>query len=279
MLRLRNNKVLDLIKLKYIKPFSVVSNIKNTTHLEEINKDDKMKKYIKDIYKYSGYGFGGSLVTSVAVGGLSTATILYAPGAFVPLCGLWIGNVGFSFYSLNKISKMRSSNKNLLEIIPQDKKKWYTLFCISNGIMLSPLTMLSFTLHPMIFPLAFTSTVGTFAGASLYALSQKNLDAIKWQGPLMGCVSGLICSSLVQIGATFMGYTSFAHNLDIISTLVSTGVFTGLIIADTQQGIKDFQDKNLDSINTSVDLLLDATNLFIDFIKIFSEISKHVKND
>ncbi len=277
MLRLRNS----IQQISNISKHSrVISNIevsKVNTHLNEINKNEKLKIYIKDIYKYSGYGFSGSIATSLATGGLATSSIMYAPSLFVPLCGLWIGNVGFSFYSLYKISKMQSTTSNdLTEIIPQEKKKWYKLFCISNGITLAPLVTMSFAIHPMIMPLALTSTIGTFAGASYYALKQNNLDAIKWQAPLIGCVTGLIGSSIVQIGASFIGYTTFAHNLDIISTLISTGVFTGLIVADTQQAIKDFQEKKLDSINTSIDLLLDGTNLFINLIKIFSELFSNV---
>ena len=275
-----NNKILQSI----VKPMTKL-NLDNSDNLDikernidKINNDSKLKIYIKDIYKYSGCGFGGSLASSIAFGGIAAGTTLMS-GSLIPAVGLWIGNVGFGFYSLYKMSKIKSITKNdMTEEIPYDKKKWYTLFSISNGITLSPLVYMSFAIHPMIFPLALTSTLGTFGGATYYAFKQTNLDAIKWQAPLMGCVTGLICSSLVQIGASLMGYTTFAHGLDIISTLGSTIVFTGLIVSDTQQAIKDFQDKQLDSINTSVDLLLDATNLLIDFIKILSEIMVAIKN-
>jgi FtsH-binding integral membrane protein len=266
------------IGTKIAKPLSQI-NIQNDRNIDKINNNSKLKLYIKDIYKYSGCGFGGSIASSLVFGGVAAGTFAVS-GSIVPTIGLWLGNVGFSFYSLYKISKFKSiTNNDLTEEIPFDKKKWYTMFSISNGITLAPAVYASFAISPMIFPLALTSTLGTFGGATYYALKQNNLDAIKWQAPLIGCVSGLICSSIVQIGASFMGFTQFAHGLDIISTLASTAVFTGLIIADTQKAIKDFEDKQLDSINTSVELLLDATNLLIDFIKIFTEISKNIRND
>jgi FtsH-binding integral membrane protein len=266
------------IGTKIAKPISQI-NIQNDRNIDKINNNSKLQLYIKDIYKYSGCGFGGSIASSLVFGGIAAGTTVLS-GSMIPAIGLYIGNVGFSFYSLYKISKLRSNTKDdLTEEIPYDKKKWYTLFSISNGITLSPAVYASFAISPMIFPLALTSTLGTFGGATYYALKQTNLDAIKWQAPLMGCVVGLIGSGLVQIGASFMGFTQFAHGLDIISTLASTAVFTGLIVADTQKAIKDFEDKQLDSINTSVELLLDATNLLIDFIKIFAEISKNIKND
>ena len=269
-----------------IKPLSVLGKKietkkknKSITNLDQINNDSKLKNYIGDIYKYSGYGFGGSLAASIAFSGLSVGTLLTIPSATIPLGILWFGNVGFSFYSIYKISKIKSeTTTDLTEIIPKEKKKWYTLFAVSNGITLAPVVGLSLGIHPMIFPLALSSTLGTFAGATYYALKQDNLDAIKWQAPLMGCVTGLICSGFVQIGASLAGYTQFAHGLAIATTLVSTATFTGLIVADTQQAIQDFKDKNLDSINTSLNLLLDATNLFIDFIKIFSEIMSKAKD-
>lgn len=248
------------------------------TNFNKINQNEKLKKYIGDVYKYSGYGFAGSLGASLGVSAISAGILTAMPTATIPLGIFWFGNVCYSFYSLFQIGKYNSeTTKTLDEVIPEKKLTNYKLFCISNGITIAPLVGLSFAINPVIVPLALSSTIGTFAGASYFALKQDNLNAITWQAPLMGCVTGLIGSGLVQIGASLAGYTTFAHQLDIITTLVSTGVFTGLIVADTQQAIQDFENKTLDSIKCSVNLLLDATNLFIDFIKIFTELTKNLK--
>jgi FtsH-binding integral membrane protein len=257
---------------------NLITTKSDNTHIGQINKDAKLKKYIGNVYKYSGWGFTGSLATAVGASVATASILTVAPTATIPLGIAWLGNVGYSFYTLFQIGKQNSETTNTMdEIIPEKKLTNYKLFCISNGITIAPLVGVSYLVNPMIVPLALTSTIGTFAGATYYALKQKDLNAITWQAPLMGCVTGLIGSSLVQIGASLAGYSTFAHNLDIISTLISTGVFTGLIVADTQQAIKDFESKSLDSINCSVNLLLDATNLFIDFIKIFTELMKSIK--
>jgi len=60
----------------------------------------------------------------------------------------------------------------------------------------------------------------------------------------------------------------------MISTAASTVIFTGLIAADTQKAIQDYSNKTLDSIKVSVELLLDATNLFIDILKILIKLNE-----
>ncbi len=81
-------------------------------------------------------------------------------------------------------------------------------------------------------------------------------------------------SGLVKLTAIGLGFSSFASNLDMISTAASTVIFTGLIAADTQKAIQDYSNKTLDSIKVSVELLLDATNLFIDILKILIKLNE-----
>lgn len=158
------------------------------------------------------------------------------------------------------------------------KELWYKLFSISNGISLAPLVGITLATNPVVIPIATAVTVGTFGGASYVALNQKDMNLVKYQGPLIGGVVGLIGASLVQLGAIYMGYGSYASQLDLLTTGASTVIFTGLVAADTQVAIKDYEEKKLDSINVCTELLLDATNLFIDFIKIFSHIIKNKTN-
>ena len=57
--------------------------------------------------------------------------------------------------------------------------------------------------------------------------------------------------------------------------IVSTLIFTGLIAIDTQKAIEDYDNKQLDSVKIATELLLDAVNLLIDFVKISIEIIKN----
>lgn len=268
--------------------YTTDNNRKQKTHLDSIqsnlvktnfdvtNNDNKLKEYITRIYKYSSVGFATSLSTSlIASVSLSTLTVTSSSDMLYPLGALYIGNVALGFYSIYKMGKINSITKNdMSEEIPEDKKMYYKIFSVSNGITLTPLVLMSFAIEPLIFPIALTATLATFGGATYYALRQTNLDAIKWQAPLMGCVVGLIGTNIMTLIASLCGFTNFANTIDFGATIVSTGVFTGLIVADTQMAINDYKEKTLDTIKTSTELLLDATNLFIDIVKILIKLKK-----
>jgi FtsH-binding integral membrane protein len=192
-----------------------------------------------------------------------------------PLGAIWLGNVGLGFYSMYKMGKINSiTNSDMTEEIPAEKKMYYKIFSVSNGITITPIVLTSYAIDPMIFPIALTSTIATFGGATYYALKQTNLNAITWQAPLMGCVVGLIGTNLMTLIASYCGFTNFANTLDLGATVVSTVVFTGLIVADTQLAISNYKEKALDTIKTSTELLLNATNLFIDIIKLLIKLKK-----
>ena len=244
----------------------------------KINEDKGLKKYMRDIYFKSGTGFTTSLVTSMAV----PLALAHIPLSATAVGGLYLANVGFSFYSIYKMGGMTTNtitkDDGLYEEKNEDKELWYKLFSVSNGITLAPLVGITLATNPVVIPIATAVTIGTFGGASYAALRQKDMTMVKYQGPLLGGVCGLIGASVVQLGASYFGYHTVASDLDIIATGASTVIFTGLVVADTQAAIKDYEEKKLDSINVCTELLLDATNLLIDFIKIFSRVTGN-KND
>ena len=247
-----------------------IQKMDENTHINTINQNEKLRKYITDVYKYTGTGFGTTLGVSIA----SSAIIPYIPILeIVPV--VWIGGIGTSFYSLYKMNNIYSITKtDLTEDIPIEKKKYYTMFTISNGIMLTPIVFVSFLVNPTILPIALTSTIATFGGATYFALKQSNLDMLKIGAPLMGGVCGLIGTNLVVLGAGYFGFIKFAETLDIISAMASVGIFTGLIVYDTHKAIDDFNNRTLDTINRSVELLLDMTNLLVDFIKLLIRLNQ-----
>ena len=276
-------------KVDYIHPLEVLNDKDKVnyelkeTHLESIDTNYGLRNYMKNVYKYSGLGFGTTLVVGSAVP-LIIGTIPTILPYAIPV---WIGNICFSFYSLNKISKIRSlvnthkdkkGKEFYTEEIDSDKKLWYNLFSISNGITISPALGAAMALSPTILPTAIIGTFGVFGGATMYALNKKDFNAASWQAPLIGCVTGLIGASLVQIGFGLAGNHQIFHIMDMGITGVSLLTFTGLVAADTQNAIKSYYDKTLDSINTSVELLLDATNILLDLIKVLSEIMKATKD-
>jgi len=240
------------------------------THLNLIKRNENLRKYITDIYKYTGAGFA----TTLGVSTFSSALIPFVPiPEMLPV--VWISGFGTSIYSIYKMSKIPSiTNRDMTEEIPEEKKKYYTMFSVSNGITLTPIVFLSFLVNPSIFPIALTSTVLTFGGATYFALRKSNLDSIKMQGPLMGGVCGLIGTNLLVLGAGYCGFIKFADTLDLIATFASVGIFTGLIVVDTHKAIESFNNRTLDTIKSSTELVLDMTNLLVDFIKLLIRLNQ-----
>ncbi len=244
----------------------------SNTLFTKIGQDRGLKKYMTDIYLKSGGGF----LSTLAIGSSMPFIVPYLnPSVIVPA---YIGNVLFGFYSIYKMGSIDvltiQKEDGLYEEVNKRKNNWYKAFSISNGVTIAPLCAIAFGISPSIVPIAAASTVGVFGAASAYALSQPDVKLTKYQAPLIGCVGGLIASGLVQIGGALLGYTEFAHSLDLLTTGASTLIFTGLIAVDTQKAIEDYDNKQLDSVKTATELLLDATNLFIDLVKILIEIMK-----
>lgn len=246
------------------------SDYKTPTLIDTINKDQGLRKYMKDIYLKSGLGFGTSL----------------AVGSMIPFMGLdpkiamagWIGNIGLSFYSIYKMASLEtqtiSKEGGYYEVENPNKEFWYKVFSISNGITIAPLIAVGMSTSPTIIPLALGATLGTFGTATWVALKQTNTNMVAYQAPLLSCVGGLIVSGLIQLGSLSLGYNNFASNLDMITTGASTLIFTGLIAVDTQKAIEDYSKRTLDSVKVAVELLLDATNLFIDIVKILIKLNE-----
>jgi hypothetical protein len=240
---------------------------------DKIITDKGLKKYMSDIYVKSGGGFGASLGIGV------TAPVLLSslPISGSLLVGGWVANIGLSFYSIYKMSKLNTrtieKEDGFYEENNQDKERWYKIFCLSNGLMIAPIVGITLATNPVVIPLATVATLSTFGGATYAALKQTDTNLVSYQGPLIGCVWGLIGTGVFQMFAAMMGYTSIANTMDIMTSLASVGVFTALVAVDTQVAIEDYGNKKLDSINVSTQLLLDATNLFIDFIKLLNRLT------
>jgi FtsH-binding integral membrane protein len=278
----KNNAVnfSNVTSLTTIENISKINNTQFDTSLkpklyEKIMIDKGLKKYMKDIYVKSGLGFGSSLLIGGSVPILFSAVPLSAP-IFI---GGWFANIGLSFYSIYKMSKYKtitiSKEDGLYEEINQKKEFWYKTFCVSNGLMISPLVGMTLVMNPVAIPLATVASLTTFAGASYAALKQTDTNLVKFEGPLIGCVWGLIGTGIAELIAISMGYSSLANTMDLFATIGSVGVFTALIAVDTQKAIDDYSSKELDSLKVCTELVLDITNLFIDFVKLLNRF----KND
>jgi FtsH-binding integral membrane protein len=255
---------------KYLNKFN-----KKETLLDQVDKNIGLRNYLVNIYKKSGYGFattlGVGIITPLVAGSLGL-------GLIAPI--IWIANIPFGFYSIYKLTKLQSTTEikdgMLIEKENQEKIKWFNIFSISNGITIGPVIMFSMAIGPSVVPIALACTGGVFAASTLYALKKTNLSLIKYHGPLIGCVGGLICSGLVQIGMCAFGFGNSANilGLGLATSVISSGIFSALIAVDTHLAIKSYDEHNLDSTGIAINILLDVTNLFLDLLRIIGEISK-----
>lgn len=224
--------------------------------------------YLQNIYKYTAFGFGSALTTSILFG------IIFRHISIMYSIPIWFGNLILSFYTQNDISKMKSLVIDYTEIIPQQKKISYAIFSLSLGVIIAPAVSLSFDINPMIFPIALSTSVGTFFGATYYS---NYLDST-WRKPLMTCLSGLLFSGSFHLVCLLLGFTKFLSLFDMIESLVGIVCFTGFIMLDTNKALTDFKNRNLDSINTSINLVQDLLNLLIRFIDILLDICDDKKS-
>jgi FtsH-binding integral membrane protein len=259
--------------------FNTTINNKNPndakTHLDEINTNQGLRKHLLNVYKYTGTSFG----TTLASGSIGLIAISTMPSLIAVAPAIWLSSIGTCFLSIYKMTKHKSEvkfdeiNKYYYEEINEKKKKWFWIFSISNGIMISPIISYGLAISPLVIPSALISTAGIYAGASYWALKQTNFDALRLERPLMGCLFGIIGASIVQLGAGLTGYHELFNVIDMGVTAASLIVFTGLVEVDTQRAIENYHNRTLDTIESSLQLALDATNIFIDMIKMISKIS------
>jgi FtsH-binding integral membrane protein len=251
---------------------------KKDSLLEQVEKNNGLRNYLSNVYKKSGWGFATTL-------GVGTITPLVAIGLGLgPIAPIiWIANVPFTFYSCYKICRLKSETIEkdgmLMEKENLEKTKWFNLFSISNGITIGPAILASMTIGPSIVPIALACTGGVFAASTLYALKKPDLSLVKFHGPLIGCVGGLICSGFVQIGLMATGYGNSAIGLGLATSVVSSGIFSALIAVDTHLAINSYKEGELDSTGIALNVLLDVTNLFMDLLRIIGEISKGFNNN
>ena len=268
-------------KLKYFifkNKLIILILLKKNNLMEQLEKNAGLKDYLVSIYKKTGYGFGISLFVGIVV---SLAILIPMKIASIVFL-LWITNILFSFYSIYKMRILKSETINqdnkLIEKENLEKNNWYNLFSISNGIIISPAIFNSFVISPTVMLIALACTVGIFATSTKYALKKKDLSLVQYQAPLIDCIGGLICSGLIQLVMFGFGYHNASWMLGMGVTILSMGIFSALIAVNTHMAIKSYENKQLDSIGIAFDMLLNITNLFLDFLKIIGELNKLSKN-
>lgn len=243
----------------------------------ELGRNRGLRNYIVDIHSKTASG----LITTLLIGTIITYIVSQLNLSFGIIFVGYIINFVLSIVSLIRILSYESvtfeKDDEYYEVPNKNKEFWYTIFSICNGVTISPIISYANEINPLIIPTAVVSTIGTFGVLTLYALKQTSKSLITYEAPLVSCVSGLIFVSFFKILLLISGFEDLYLKIDFLSTVVSQLVFGALIIIDTNKAVTSYYYKKLDSIGVATDLLLDATNLLINFVKILSKIAKLTK--
>jgi FtsH-binding integral membrane protein len=243
------------------------------TLIEQIKNNLGLKDYLSKVYKKSAYGFGttlfvGTLTLMIAMGlGIGSTTEIT----------MWATSIPLLFYSMYKINTLKNDTVEemgkFVEKENIEKNRWYKTFCLTNGIIVSPPFLFSMEKSATIVPIVLACTGGVFVASSFYALKQKDLNLIKYQVPLGGCLGGILYSLLTELIMMGMGYYDGSLMLNIGTTVFSTGVFTALIATETQRAIATYQKCDLDSTKVAVNIstFLNVSVLFLNFLNMLGK--------
>ena len=132
-------------------------------------------------------------------------------------------------------------------------------------ISLSIIPLINMCSMPIIYD-ALIATGVTMGSLGIVAFNSPSEQFLKWGGPLSLGLGGLLGISL--LGILYPG-SKVLRNIWLYGGLA---LFSAFILFDTQKIIHNAKtQKNFDPINESLDIYLDAINLFIRFLIIFSE--------
>lgn len=164
--------------------------------------------YMKNIYGTSLLSFGSMLV------GASLLTPVLPPtpalfGGFVLSLG---GIIGFQMSQKNYISKIDVNNQQkLVAQYTPFQKMLYLSFLFGGALTMTPVLQYASMIGPWTIPLSLLLTLGTFGGASLYAMSKPVGEFNKWGGTLTGILVSCLLMNLAGIGSLyFMGPNLFS---------------------------------------------------------------------
>lgn len=245
-------------------------NKKNNTDKHENYEEftDRTKQRLLSTFGAVGTGL---LITT------GSSIILYNSQAYhnlmIPLiikhplltCG---GLIGLSWATL--FGTQITNKKNVLQ-----KKAFYVAFCSSIGLILAPLGIFG---GPVIVQ-AIALTGAMTGSLALIAASSPSKYFLSWAGPLATCLGVLVASSF---GALLFPVSCGAFTaLHSISLYGGLGIYSGLMLSDTQEIIEDAKNKpnnRYDHINSALSIYLNAINLFIRMAEILA-LSKDSEDD
>jgi len=224
-----------------------------------IDKFSELKNYLNNLYKYSNIGITGTLATSLTYGYMGHIIMqVFDSASILPITMLWTLNLGAHVYTYTKLTNLPYNyitrySSQPTEIVTKEKHDWFTLYWMTAGINYAPIIALSLNIYPMIIPTVIATIMGSYIGASKFALSKcKSIKDIKKYTPVIGTITGIISAILVHSSASYMGFINFG-NLSNISTMALTSIACyAFLTHDYMRAIEDYTNNKFDSVRASI---------------------------
>ena len=132
-------------------------------------------------------------------------------------------------------------------------------FTLLEGMGLAPIVLA--TAAKGVLGSALVLTAAIFMGFSASALLAPRASLIKFQGPLVGMLLGMIAISFLNIFYP----TAFAHNIILYGGLA---IFSALVAVDTQAMIERASCGGADHVGDALSMFLNVVNIFVRIAQI-----------
>ena len=184
------------------------------------------------------------LAAGVAVAGCGSAAMFMTPlGKMIPPMVCMLGG----FVPLLWLSFRPPADPNL-------KLALFFTFTLLQGMGIAPLVLA--TAAKGVLGSALVLTAAIFLGFSASAMLAPRASLVKFQGPLMGMLLGMMAVSILGIFYP----TAFGHSIVLYGGLA---IFSALIAVDTQSMIERASCGGSDHVGDAVSMFLNVMNIFI----------------
>jgi FtsH-binding integral membrane protein len=267
---LQNFKSEKELKSPNQKETKATSQVNLLTHAYNIG----AVQFLQKVYRTTGMGIFTGLMSAQCISSFGIAEQF-------PLWTIGIGIAGTFglIYGLSKIKYQVKENQfgHLESVQPFERVASYYSLCFSMGAIISPMVSIIHSVSPTIFPLSIALSSLTMLGASAYAYFKPHNALSLWQGPLMGCLSGMVGMGIISLASMLiLGPNAFSNMWMQVDTYGGIILFSLLTSHETYAAVKQYEEKDPDHIHCAVGLFLNFMNILIRFMEI---LAKHHKKD
>lgn len=140
------------------------------------------------------------------------------------------------------------------------------------GLVVAPIIAMT---GPLIAMEAAGISLAIMIGSSVYAMKAKPGSLLPYKSVAYGALTGLVGIGIMSIlSSLFLGYGSLFHLLNDINVYGGLILFTILNAIDTHNAINMYENKQPDYLSCSIEMMLNALNIFVRVAEILSKIQQ-----